>query len=279
MGAGPTTEWVTATPGTSLRPFIDRYIGYRTEGFEPGVHRGLPSRHMTFIVSIGTPIDVLAQTDPAQAPDSYRVVLSGLQASPAVIADPGHQHGIAVELNPLGTRVLFGMPPRALWDQSVELTDVTGSIGNELWERLQATTSWRARFAVCDDVLGRLATHQPSAVELDRCWRALVASGGQIPIADLASATGYTRQHLARRFRAEFGLGPKLAARVVRFERARAMLTAVPPFVTIGQVAAACGYADHAHLVRDVNALAGCTPTELVAEHVPFVQDTEAASG
>lgn len=274
-----TTEWVTATPAISVQLFIDRYVGYQLDGFEPGVHRGLPSRHMTFIVSIGAPIDVLAHTDPAQAPDTYRCVLSGLQAAPALIADPGHQRGVAIELTPLGARVLFGMPARALWDLSVELADVAGSIGNELWERLQPARSWRARFAICDEVLGRLARHQPPAIALDRCWRALVASGGTIPITDLASATGYTRQHLTRRFRSEFGVSPKLAARVIRFERAKDMLTAGPSFATIGEVAAACGYTDHAHLVRDVTALAGCTPTELIDGQVPFVQDTEAADG
>lgn len=46
---------------------------------------------------------------------------------------------------------------------------------------------------------------------------------------------------------------------------------------TIGQVAAGCGDADHAHLVRDVTALAGCTPTELVGARVPFVLDTRVA--
>jgi AraC-like DNA-binding protein len=273
------TEWVTATPAVSVRPFIDRYVGYRMEGFEPGVHRGLPSRHMTFIVSIGAPIDVLAQTNPAQSPDTYRCVLSGLQASPALIADPGYQHGVAIELTPPGARVLFGMPARSLWDLSVELADVAGSFGDELWERLQPAMRWHARFAICDEVLGRLARHRPPASALDRCWRALVASGGTIPITDLASATGYTRQHLARMFRAEFGLSPKLAARIVRFQRARDMLTTVPSFVTIGRVAAACGYTDHAHLVRDVTALAGCTPTELIDGHVPFVQDTAAVGG
>ena len=65
----------------------------------------------------------------------------------------------------------------------------------------------------------------PADGAADRSWRALVASGGTIPIADLASATGYTRQHLA----------------------------------------------------RVVTALAGCTPTELVVGHVPFVQDVETA--
>jgi AraC-like DNA-binding protein len=38
-------------------------------------------------------------------------------------------------------------------------------------------------------------------------------------------------------------------------------------------VAAQCGYADQAHLARDVAAFAGCTPSELLLDHVPFVQD------
>lgn len=45
-------------PAPQLWAFIDRYVGYRLSGFPPGVHRGLPSRHMTFIVSVGPTIDV-----------------------------------------------------------------------------------------------------------------------------------------------------------------------------------------------------------------------------
>jgi transcriptional regulator GlxA family with amidase domain len=104
-----------------------------------------------------------------------------------------------------------------------------------------------------------------------------VSSGGQIAIGQLARDTGWSRQHLGHRFRKEFGLGPKLAARVVRFERARRLLQSVPPFVSIAQVAAVCGYYDHAHLDRDFLELAGCTPTELLAEDLPSFQD-EAAS-
>jgi len=43
-------------------------------------------RHLTFIDSIGPSVDVVAQTDPRQAPASYRCVLSGLQAGPALIS-------------------------------------------------------------------------------------------------------------------------------------------------------------------------------------------------
>jgi AraC-like DNA-binding protein len=276
--AGSTTaEWRTARPAPALRPFIDGYVGYRMTGFPPGLHRGLPSRHLTFIASIGPAIDVIAQTDPGQAPASYGCVLSGLQAGSAVISHPGHQEGVAIELTPLGSRALFGLPSRALWNTSVECADVAGAAGRELWDRLQGLEGWDARFRACDDVLTRLADPDVTvAPELQRAWTTLVQSGGTTPISQLARDVGWSRQHLARRFGEEFGLGPKLAARVVRFERARQLLQSTPPLVTVAQVAAVCGYYDQAHLDRDFAELAGCAPTTWLAEELPTFQDGDA---
>lgn len=271
--AGPEAQWVVAAPSPRLAPFVERYCGYRMTGFPAGLHRGLPSRHMTFIVAVGAPIDVVAQTDPAQSPRRYGCVLTGLQASPAVIAHDGDQEGVAIELTPLGCRTLFGMPAGRLWNTSLELAEVAGPAGRELWERVQVAEHWDGRFAACDEVLSRLAGDAEVAPELRFSWEAVVASGGLVPVRELARETGWSRQHLTRRFRDEFGLGPKLAARVVRFERARRMLEQVPPSVSIARVAAACGYYDHAHLDRDVAELAGCTPSELMAGDVPSVQD------
>jgi len=270
------SQWETCRPAPPLAPFIERYVGYRMVGFPAGVHRGLPSRHMTFIVAIGAEIDVAVQTDASQDPRAYRCVVGGLQASPAMIAHDGNQEGVAIELTPTGSRALFGMPARELWNTSVELDDVVGSIGDELWERLQLVDAWTDRFAACDDVLGRLVREDLGAPELRRSWQLLVASAGTVSVADLATGVGWSRQHLARRFGEEFGLSPKLAGRVVRFERARRMLQATPSFVSIAQVAASCGYYDQAHLTRDFVDLAGCSPSRLLAdEDLPSFQDTD----
>ncbi len=61
------SQWETCRPAPPLVPFIERYVGYRMVGFPAGVHRGLPSRHMTFIVAIGAEIDVAVQTDAFEA--------------------------------------------------------------------------------------------------------------------------------------------------------------------------------------------------------------------
>jgi AraC-like DNA-binding protein len=268
------SEWLTQAPSPRLAPFIEQYIGYRLLGFAPGLHRGLPSRNVTFIVSIGPAIDVIAQTDASQAPRQYRCVLSGLQASPALISHDGNQEGIAIDLTPIGFRTLFGLPARALWNTSVELDDVTRAVGTELWERLQGVRRWSARFAICDQVLCRVLGDDVVLPELRRSWGLLVASGGTASVARIADEVGWSRQHLTRRFRDEFGLPPKLAARVVRFERARRMLQSAPSFVSIAQIAATCGYYDQSHLTNDFAELAGCTPTQLIAEEErPSFQD------
>jgi AraC-like DNA-binding protein len=262
---------------------VERYLGYRLSGFPPGVHRGLPSRHLTFIVGIGSPIDVVAQTDPSQGAAAYRCVLSGLQASPALIAHDGHQEGVAIELTPVGCQDLFAVPAAALWNTTIELDELARDAGREIWERVQLADRWHERFAACDRVLTRLLERRstgPVRCELRLAWRLLEESQGSTSIGELAGAVGWSRQHLRRRFTDEFGLAPKLAGRVIRFDHARHVLQAgAPRGLTIAGVASACGYFDQAHLNREFAELAGCTPTELLSGDLPSVQDPDRPAG
>ena len=275
---GDDAVWVTRRPAPALAGLIDRYLGYRMTGFPPGVHRGLPSTHLMLIVSTGPAIDVVSQTDPRQGPRRYDAIVGGLHASPALIAHDGHQEGVEVELTPLGSRALFGMPARALWDTSLELEEVVGAAGRELWERMQDAPGWDERFALVDSVLCRLLRDDPMEPALTRAWQLVTRSEGATPVGELARTIGWTRQHFARRFAGEFGPSPKVAARVARFARARRMLQRTPAFVSIAQVAATCGYYDQAHLTRDFVELAGAPPGRLLAEEdLPSFQDSDDA--
>ena len=90
----------------------------------------------------------------------------------------------------------------------------------------------------------------------------MARSHGRVPIATLADEIGWSGRHFTRRFRDHVGVAPKAAARVLRFKRATELLESGS--TTIASVAAAAGYADHSHLVRDAKAIAGCTPSELL---------------
>ncbi len=76
------------------------------------------------------------------------------------------------------------------------------------------------------------------------------------PVAETASAVGLSERQLHRRCLDWFGYGPKLLVRVLRMQRALALARAGTPFA---RVAASAGYADQAHLARDVKGLTGAT--------------------
>jgi AraC-like DNA-binding protein len=112
--------------------------------------------------------------------------------------------------------------------------------------------------------------------------RALLASRGAMPIAGLSRETGWTTRHLGARFRDEFGLSPKAAARVVRFDRARRLLqrrVTAGRAPALAELAASGGYYDQAHLAREFRELAGCAPSRWRAEEFRNVQAGTAAAG
>ena len=128
---------VSARPQARLRPLVARYTGYRIEGAKPGVHRGLPSRHLTFIVTLDGTVDLAAMPNAGQPPTSFTTLVGGLHATAALISHDGHQHGIQLHLTPLGGRVLLGLPAGELANTVVELSTLLGPVAGELVERLR----------------------------------------------------------------------------------------------------------------------------------------------
>jgi AraC-like DNA-binding protein len=272
----PLAETVAGRPRAGLAPLVAAYTGYRIEGARPGVHRGLPSRYLTFIVTLGGTVDLAALPDSAQPPASFTTLAGGLHATPALISHDGHQHGIQLHLTPLGARVLFGMPAGELASTVVDLGTLLGPVAGELVERLRAARTWTDRFLELDSVLARIVKQRDGpAPEVEWVWRRLTASHGRVEVTTLAGEVGWSRRHLGERFRREFGLTPKVAGRVMRFEVAHRLLR-TPQRPGLADVAARAGFYDQAHLHREWRDLAGCTPSQWLAEEFPSVHDGEA---
>jgi AraC-like DNA-binding protein len=269
-------EAVAARPAGPLRAVVAEHHGYRQRGMPPTRHLGLPSPWLTLIFTLDEPLHVARHPDPQQAPALYGALLGGLHTTPAVIAHDGAQSGVQLQLDPLGTRALLGLPAGELAGLDLPATDLLGRLGADLPEQLQAAGSWAARFRLLDDRLGRLVDpdRTPPPPEVRRAWRVLRASGGTARIADVAREVGWSERHLAARFRTEIGLTPKAAARVIRFDRARRMVLGTPA----AAVAATCGYADQAHLVREFVAFTGLGPRAWLAAEVGNLQDPGAAA-
>ncbi len=214
-------ETVARRPVLPLRPYIERYIGYRFEGFPAGTHRGLPSRHLTFIISLQDQIDVAALPGATEPPGSFTGILSGFYPGPAIIRHNGTQVGVCAELSPLGARALLGLPAGALASNIGEPCDVVGRGAVDLPDRLASAPSWISRFDVLDDVLmGWLREGREPQPEVVYAWGRLLGTSGAVSVQELAEETGWSRRHLSERFRLEVGLSPKMAGRILRFDRA-----------------------------------------------------------
>ncbi|MZE79796.1 AraC family transcriptional regulator [Streptomyces xinghaiensis] len=178
----------------------------------------------------------------------------------------GTGHGVQVELTPLGSYALLGMPLHRLADTMVHPVDVLGwHWGADLTEQLARASSWESRWEILDaSISTRLADSRcwPSPV-VSEAWSLLQASHGTLPVGQLAEATGRSRRRLEALFAEQIGLAPKSAARILRFQRALTRL--LKPSSTWAETAAACGYHDQAHLARDFRAFAGMTATDLQA--------------
>jgi AraC-like DNA-binding protein len=283
--AGAVDEHHRGIPAEPLRPYVAAYTGYRQRGVPPARHRGLPSPYLTLIFTLDEPLTIVAHPDPGQPPGEYSTLLGGLHSVPALITHAGAQSGIQVALRPLGARALLGLPAGELAALDLPAEAVLGGVCAELREKLESAAGWPERFAVLDEILLHRAglsraglswaADADVAPEVSWAWRELLREGGATRVSELAAGTGWSERHLTSRFRAEIGLAPKAAARVVRFDRARKLLvrklTAGGDYL-LADLAADCGYFDQAHLAREFRALAGCPPSQWLAEEFRNVQ-------
>jgi AraC-like DNA-binding protein len=284
-------EHCRCIPAEPLRRYVASYTGYRQRGLPPARHRGLPSPYLTLIFTLDEPLTIEAHPDPGQPPGEFGALLGGLHSVPALITHAGAQSGIQVALRPLGARALLGLPAGELAELDLPAEAVLGGVCAELRDRVRAAAGWPERFAVLDEILLRRAGLGSAglgraglgwagpgpgiAPEVGWAWRQLLREGGALRVSELAAGTGWSSRHLTSRFRAEIGLTPKAAARVIRFDRARKRL--VNQLTTGGDylladLAADCGYFDQAHLAREFRALAGCPPSQWLAEEFRNVQ-------
>lgn len=242
----------------ALEPYVLTAQGYQYRLPHEAVHLGAPGASATVIISFDEPLDV-AWLDDASSRQRHWLLASGLHTGPVLIRTHGVQHGIQLELTPLGCRVLLGAPIGALRHALVAHNELRMGIPDHLHARL-ADASWPDRFRLLDDYLLRTVTHSREALpdDLAHAWQLIASTQGRIVVSDLAVETGWSRRHLVNRFAIEFGLPPRDLIRLYRFGSA---LRFARTGASWTEVAAQAGYADQAHLSREFRAFAGRTPT------------------
>jgi AraC-like DNA-binding protein len=197
--------------------------------------------------------------------------VAGVWDRPTVTGHHGEQAGYQLYLDLTGAHRLLGVPGSELANRLIPLEDVLGSFAVELNERLADAPTARERNAIAQRLLAaRLSNQATTAPEVEYALERLRATRGAASVENIAEEVGWSRRHLASRFREAVGLPPKALGRLIRVEHAAQRVRAGDP---LADIAYAAGYADQSHFNRDFRDLVGCTPTQF-----PFVQDMRAAA-
>jgi AraC-like DNA-binding protein len=260
----PDPTFVLRAGPPALAGSVLGYCGYVEDGSAPVRRREPAGTRVPVILSFGDAITVEGGTSPGR-PARVTSFVAPFSDTWAVTEHAGRQHGVQVDLTPLGAFRLLGVQPSEVAGSVVPVDDLWGPAGGSLVDRLASAPDWPSRFGLLDEVLlVRAASGAEPHPAVAWAWRQLERADGGVPVGTLADEIGWSRRHFVDRFRRHVGLAPKASARVLRFARAHALLSAGT--APVGLVAAECGYADQSHLVRETRALAGCTPSELVGE-------------
>jgi len=174
-----------------------------------------------------------------------------------------HEHPVSllgVSLQPGAALPVLGADVASLPAGWTPLSKVVGQVAGELAARLAAAAPVHARLALLDTFL---AARLRGALPDDRVQvavGAILRRAGDVDVVRLARDSAASPRHLGRLFDAWIGIGPKRFARIVRVQAALRRL-ADEPDADLTTLAVQLGFADHAHLTREVRDLAGAAPT------------------
>ncbi len=227
-----------------------------------------PSGRVSLVISDGAPFRIDADGVVVRA-SSFLV---GMFDRPARTTTDGPAWGIQVDLDPAVAFALGGGGVAALANQVRPLTEVMAGDTDRVLERVAAAdTAGSVSAAVVEELSHAVDVGPRLSPQVRVAWD-LCTAVRPPAVASVAEEVGWSRAHLARRFVTEIGLPPRTVMRLARFRRALRLLDTGCPLAAI---AVAAGYADQAHMNRELKEFTGMTPGHLRASaaEATFVQD------
>lgn len=251
-------------PHNSLSGLVSELIGYDERGIAMAGAVEPASLFVPLIINFGTRFEIGLGRRPGPD-DAIGSFAAGLFAGPVKMNSDGGAQCVQINFTPVGGRLFFGLPLKELADRTIPLDDLGDAGVNALARRLGDMPDWERRLHLAEQfVVGRLAHATALDPHLLWAYRRIEQRRGDLRMGHLLDELGWSRRRLAARCSHEFGLTPKAIARIARFNAAGAMAFG-PGKPDWADIAAACGYADQAHLSREFNALAGVTPGQFMA--------------
>ncbi len=187
---------------------------------------------------------------------------------PVRVRPTGRVELFGVRFTPVGLRSLLRIPAHEIVDRTLDLADVMKPGLRAGFCRLPELAA-HDRPDYANEVLrASMSTHRELDALVWRLTAAMEVIEGRCTVAELAAKAGISTRHLERRFRTQVGVPPQALLAVLRFRRVLASLDA--QMSAWAHVAAACGYHDQSHLIRDFRRYTGMSPRAFFGDKNPF---------
>jgi AraC-like DNA-binding protein len=260
-------RYVECDPLPALAPFLERV--WTLEGHaemlagEPQVV--LPDGRTELIFHFGDPFERIDVSETGSTRTVQpRLLFAGQLTRQLVLHPTGRIGVLGLRFHPFGAAALFSRSQDELAGTTPAVEDLSARIAQKLESVFEAAPGLAEAAVLAQEAV--LALIDDGAVDsrLADAVREIERSHGLVSIDRVAEHAGMTRRHMERQFRQIVGMTPKRLARIARFQRAVRFLEGDGDNGRQGGAitAAACGYADQAHFIRDFRDLAGCAPTE-----------------
>lgn len=190
-------------------------------------------------------------------------VVVGPWVKPFIARLPVATKIVGARWHPGRAPALLGLPAAELLNQSVALRDIRSPrLSSSLYpvSELPNLSARRSAFEVALlNVLAYAAPNDP-IVNASIQWLAHHPHGR---IGQLSRWIGISGRQLQRRFSASVGYGPKAFQSILRFQRLLHFAGRASHGRSLAELSADVGYADQAHMTREVQRFSGCPPTVL----------------
>jgi len=225
----------------------------------------LPDGRTELIFHFGDPFERIDVSEAGTSRTVQPRLLFAGQLMRQLVLHPTGQIGVlGLRFHPFGAAALFPNSQDALAGTTPAVGDLSTRVAQKLESVFEAAPGLAEAAVLAQEALVALLDNGRVDARLADAVREIERRHGLVSIDRVAEHAGMTRRHMERQFRQVVGMTPKRLARIARFQRAVRFLEGDGDTGRQGGAitAAACGYADQAHFIRDFRDLAGCPPTQ-----------------
>jgi AraC-like DNA-binding protein len=258
-------------PKPPLRAFVDIIWQYKGLVQDHVLERMLPTGAMGMIINLAEDTTRKYDArDPTSVETHSGTVLIGAHSSPTIIDTTGQTAVVGVGFTPGGAAPVLGIPASEARDLHISLEDLWGTGAGELRQRLLYADP-HDRCRLLEGWLSqRLCGSQPAHPAVAYAVTQFSGIPHTRSIADVSDQVGFSLRRFIEIFDNEVGLTPKLYCRIQRFQYA-IKLAHQSDEVDWADLAAAAGYYDQSHMIRDFEEFSGLSPSAYLKQRGPHL--------